>query len=41
MDISTVISVLETMLAREGLIGDQMRAETTKNADGTDISLEL
>ena len=41
MDISTDISVLETMLAREGLIGDQMRAETTKNADGTDISLEL
>ena len=41
MDISTDITVLETMLAREGLIGDQMRAENTKNADGTDIKLEL
>ncbi len=41
LDISTDISVLETMMAREGLTGDQMEAETTKNADGTDIRLEL
>ena len=41
MDISTDISVLETMLAREGLAGEHMEAETTKNADGTDIRLEL
>ncbi len=41
MDISTDISVLETMLAREGLAGEKMEAETTKNADGTDIKLEL
>ncbi len=41
MDISTDISVLETMLAREGLAGEQMEAQTIKNADGTDIKLEL
>ena len=41
LDISTDISVLETMMAREGLAGDQMEAETTRNADGTDIKLEL
>ena len=41
MDISTDISVLETMLAREGLAGDRMEAQTIKNADGTDIRLEL
>ena len=41
LDISTDISVLETILAREGLTGEQMEAETTKNADGTDIKLEL
>ena len=41
LDISTDISVLETMMAREGLAGDQMEAETTRNADGTDIRLEL
>ena len=41
MDVSADITVLETMLAREGLAGDQMKAETTKNADGTDIRLEL
>lgn len=41
MDISTDISVLETMMAREGLAGERMKAETTKNADGTDIKLEL
>ena len=41
LDISTDISVLETMLAREGLAGERMEAETTKNADGSDIRLEL
>ncbi|MDE7262516.1 MAG: 5-bromo-4-chloroindolyl phosphate hydrolysis family protein [Oscillospiraceae bacterium] len=41
LDISTDISVLETILAREGLAGDRMEAQTTKNADGTDIKLEL
>jgi len=40
LDISTDISVLETLLAREGLAGDRMEAETTKNADGTDIRLQ-
>ena len=41
LDVSADITVLETMLAREGLAGNQMKAETTKNADGTDIKLEL
>ena len=41
LDISTDITVLETMMAREGLTGQRMEAETTKNADGTDIRLEL
>ena len=41
MDISTDISVLEAMLAREGLAGERMEAQTTKNADGTDIWLDL
>ena len=41
LDVSADITVLETMLAREGLAGDQMKAEATKNADGTDIKLEL
>ena len=41
LDISTDISVLETMMAREGLAGERMEAETTKNADGSDIRLEL
>ncbi len=41
LDISTDISVLETMLAREGLAGEKLEAETIKNADGTDLKLEL
>jgi 5-bromo-4-chloroindolyl phosphate hydrolysis protein len=41
LDISTDITVLETMMAREGLAGERMEAETTRNADGTDIKLEL
>ena len=38
LDISTDITVLETMMAREGLTGQPLKAETT---DGTDIKLEL
>lgn len=41
LDISTDISVLEAMLAREGLAGEKMEAQTTKNGDGTDLKLEL
>ena len=41
LDISTDITVLETMMAREGLTGEKLEAETTANADGTDIKLEL
>ena len=41
LDISTDISVLETLLAREGLAGERMKAETTQNADGSDINLKL
>ncbi|MBR3704879.1 MAG: 5-bromo-4-chloroindolyl phosphate hydrolysis family protein [Oscillospiraceae bacterium] len=41
LDISTDITVLETMMAREGFAGERMEAESTKNADGTDIKLEM
>ena len=41
LDISTDITVLETMLAREGLSGQRMQAETTKAADGGEIDLKL
>jgi len=41
LDLSTDMTVLETMMAREGLAGEQMKAETTKNDDGTDIELKL
>ena len=41
LDISTDITVLETMMAREGFTGERMEAETTKNADGSDIKLEF
>lgn len=41
LDISTDITVLETMMAREGFVGEHMEAESTKNADGTDIKLEM
>ena len=41
LDISTDITVLETMMAREGFAGEHLEAETIKNADGTDIKLEL
>lgn len=40
LDISTDITVLEQMMAREGLAGDQMKAETLPK-DDTDIRLEL
>ena len=41
LDIKAEMSVLETMLAREGLAGEQMKAETSKAADGSDIDLKL
>lgn len=41
LDIKAEMTVLETMLAREGFAGEQMEAETTKNADGGDIDLKL
>ena len=40
LDISTDITVLETMMAREGLAGDQMKADPVTK-DDTDIKLEL
>ena len=42
LDISTDITVLENMMAREGLTGDPLKAETKKaEKDGSDIQLEL
>ena len=41
LDISTDITVLETMMAREGLTGQSLKAETAPPEDGTDIKLEL
>ena len=41
LDISTDITVLETMMAREGFVGERMEAESTKNADGSNIKLEM
>ena len=40
LDISTDITMLETMMAREGLTGEQMKADTVTK-DDTDIKLEL
>ena len=40
LDISTDITVLETMMAREGLTGQPLKAEP-QTGDGTDIKLEL
>lgn len=40
LDISTDITVLETMMAREGLIGEQLKAQTLP-ADDSGIRLEL
>ena len=39
LDISTDITVLETMMAQEGLTGPEMKAQTIPNE--TDIRLEL
>lgn len=41
LDISTDITVLETMMAREGLAGEKMEAKTTSNVDIPEIKLEL
>ena len=41
MDISTDITVLETMMAREGLTESEMKAQSTESADGGDIELKL
>ena len=42
LDISTDITVLENMMAREGLTEDPLKAETKKTEeDGNDIHLEL
>ena len=41
LDISTDITVLETMMAREGLTGEKMEAKTTSNVDIPEIKLEL
>ena len=41
LDISADITVLETMMAREGLTQQPLRAETTTDAAGMDIKLEL
>lgn len=40
LDISSDITVLETMMAREGLVGDQLHAQTSP-PDTTDIKLDL
>ena len=40
LDISTDITVLENMMAREGLTGDPLKAEDSPK-DGPDIKLEL
>lgn len=40
LDISTDITVLENMMAREGLTGDQLHAQTTPKDDG-EIKLDL
>ena len=40
LDISTDIQVMETLLAREGLTEQEMKADPVQ-ADGTDIKLEL
>ena len=40
LDISADITVLENMMAREGLTGQPLQAQTLPD-DGTDIKLEL
>lgn len=39
MDISTDITVLETMMAREGLTDSGMKPESTEGADGVELKL--
>ena len=41
MDISTDITVLENMMAREGLTEQELKADTVENIDIGDIKLEL
>ena len=41
LDISTDITVLETMMAREGLTEDPLKAEPSSKEDPPDIRLEL
>ena len=41
LDISTDITVLETMMAREGLAGQPLKSETSGGDDDFDIKLEL
>ena len=41
LDISTDITVLETMMAREGLTEQELKAQTTENVDLGDIKLKL
>ena len=41
LDISTDITVLASMMAREGLAGEQLKAQTLEGADGYEIKLEL
>lgn len=41
LDISLELSVLEEMMLREGITGEKLEAQTTKNADGSDIQLTL
>ena len=41
LDISTDITVLETMMAREGLTDQPLKAKTSGGDDGYDIKLEL
>ena len=41
LDISTDITVLEQMMAREGLTGQPLKAEAAPPEDGTDIKLQL
>ncbi|MCI2059141.1 MAG: 5-bromo-4-chloroindolyl phosphate hydrolysis family protein [Oscillibacter sp.] len=41
LDISTDITVLENLMAREGLTGEQMHAQTSPKDDGGDIKLQV
>ena len=41
LDISTDITVLENMMAREGLTGDQLKADSAPKQEDPDIKLEL